>query len=275
MAYGMGAGGGPDAGQMDAGEIEGPSSQGGGDAPSAGPSVGPGTGKNPDNPAKGVSFDAPNLSGLMGNVTGMLGFSPAASVPGIGVEVESSPTTGHPDFGLSGTALDPNAPSPGVSLTDPGYSKAVDEQGNALSYNRARQNNLWGEFGKKAQSLREQLAKEKAKTKKDYGKIRELTNALQAIEQSPQYSKFMATQNPALGYGAKALATLMGLGPLSFAQSLENRAIELGFIDDTTPDDTIEAAMVDGGPSLLGSTSGGPLVIEDEEIAPLEEIQYT
>ena len=239
------------------------------------PDVGPGTGRNPDNPARGVSFDAPNLSGLIGNVTGMLGFSPAAAVPGIGVEVESAPTTGHPDFGISRTALDPNAPSPGVSLTDPEYSKAVDEQGNALSYNRARQNNLWGEFGKKAQSLREQLAKEKAKTKKDYGKIRELTNALQAIEQSPQYSKFMALQNPALGYGAKALATLMGLGPLSFAQSIENRAIELGFVDDTTPDDTIEAAMVDGGPSLFGSTSDGPLIIEDEEIAPLEEIQYT
>ena len=271
MAYGMGAGGGPDAGQMDAGEIEGPSSQGGGDAPS----VGPGTGRNESNPARGVGFDAPSIGGMIGNVTGMLGFSPAASVPGIGVEVESAPTRGHPDFGISGTALDPNAPSPGVSLTDPDYAgKAVDSQGRALSYNMARQNNLWGEFGKKAKSLREQLAKEKAKTKKDYDKIRELTNALQAIEQSPQYSKFMAMQNPALGYGAKALATLTGLSPLSFAQSLENRAIELGFIDDTTPEQTIEAAMVDGGPSLLGSTSGGPLVIEDEEIAPLEEIQY-
>ena len=80
----------------------------------------------------------------------------------------------------------------------------------------------------------------------------------------------MALQNPALGWGAKALATLMGLGPLSFAQSIENRAIELGFVDDTTPDDTIEAAMVDGGPSLFGSTSDGPLIIEDEEVSPLE-----
>ena len=266
MAYGMGAGGGPDAGQMDAGEIEGPSSQGGGDAPS----VGPGTGRNESNPARGVGFDAPSIGGMIGNVTGMLGFSPAASVPGIGVEVESAPTIGHPDEGLFGVQS--------VSLTDPGYSKAVDEQGRAIrefeTPNQMRHRSNLEQYGKKAQSLREQLAKEKAKPKKDYGKIRELTVALQAIEQSPQYSKFMAMQNPALGYGAKALATLTGLSPLSFAQSLENRAIELGFIDDTTPEQTIEAAMVDGGPSLLGSTSGGPLVIEDEEIAPLEEIQY-
>ena len=186
------------------------------------------------------------------------------------MEVESAPTIGHPDEGLFGVQS--------VSLTDPGYSKAVDEQGRAIrefeTPNQMRHRSNLEQYGKKAQSLREQLAKEKAKPKKDYGKIRELTVALQAIEQSPQYSKFMAMQNPALGYGAKALATLTGLSPLSFAQSLENRAIELGFIDDTTPEQTIEAAMVDGGPSLLGSTSGGPLVIEDEEIAPLEEIQY-
>jgi len=269
MAYGMGAGGGPDAGQMDAGDISGPSSQGGGDAPSAGP----GSGRNPDNPARGIGFDAPSIGGMIGNVTGMLGFSPAAAVPGIGVEAESAPTRGHPDFGLSGTALDPNAPSPGVSLTDPEHpGKAVDSQGRALSYNRARQHNLWGEFGKKAKSLREQIAKERAKTKKDWGKIRELSIELQAIEQSPQYSKHMALENPVLGYAGKALATLMGLGPLSFAQSLENRAIELGFIDDTTPQETIEAAKTIG-PSYLGG-GGNLFIIEDEEIAPLEEIQY-
>ena len=195
---GMGDVAGPDAGQMDAGDISGPSSQGGGD-----PSVGPGTGRNPDNTARGVSFDAPNLSGLMGTVTGILGFDPSA--PAVGVNVDSTPSIGHPDFGISGTALDPNAPSPGVALTDPGYAKAVDSQGKARSYNMARQHNLWGEFAKKAQSLKEQIAKERAKTKKDWGKITELSKALQAIQQSPQYSKFMGLQNPALGLVQKHL----------------------------------------------------------------------
>ena len=237
------------------------------------PSVGPGTGRNPDNPARGVSFDAPSLSGLMGNVTGMLGFSPAAPVPGIGVNVDSTPSVGHPDFGLSGTALDPNAPSPGVALTDPGYSKAVDSKGKALSYNMARQHNLWGEFAKKAQSLKEQIAKERAKTKKDWGKITELSKSLQAIQRSPQYSKFMGLQNPALGFGAKALASLMGLGFIGIAPAIENRAIELGFVDDTTPDDAIEAALY--GPQYAGGGDDFLKYLEDEEIAPLEEIQYT
>lgn len=241
---------------------------GGADAPSAGPSVGPGTGRNPDNPARGVSFDAPSLSGLIGNVTGMLGFSPAASVPGIGVNVDSTPSITHPDFGLSGTALDPNAPSPGVALTDPGYAKAVDSQGKARSYNMARQHNLWGEFAKKAQSLKEQIAKERAKTKKDWGKITELSKALQAIQQSDQYSKFMGLQNPALGFGAKALASLMGLGFIGIAPAIENRAIELGFVDDTTPDEAIEAALY--GPQYAGGGDDYLKYLEDEEVAPLE-----
>jgi len=267
---GMGAGGGPDAAQMDAGEIEGPSQEANQEGPS--PSVGPGTGRNESNPARGVSFDAPNLSGLMGGLTGMLGFDPSSPVTGANQEPK-----GHPDFGLSGTAMDPTAPSPGVSLTEPGYSKAVDDQGNALSYNLAMHRNNLAEYGKKAISLREQLTKEKNKSKKDYGKIRELTRALKAIEESPQYSKHMALQNPALGWGAKALASLMGLSPLSFAQALENRAIELGFVDDTTPDQTIEAANVDGGPSLFGSTSDGPVIIDEElteEVAPVLPLNY-
>jgi len=252
---------------------EGGSSQGGGDAPS----VGPGTGRNESNPARGVSFDAPNLSGLMGGLTGMLGFDPSSPVTGVNVETEEEAPHTHPDFNLSGTAMDPTAPSPGVSLTEPGYSKAVDDQGNALSYNLAMHRNNLAEYGKKAISLREQLTKEKNKSKKDYGKIRELTRSLKAIEESPQYSKHMALQNPALGWGAKALASLMGLSPLSFAQALENRAIELGFVDDTTPDQTIEAANVDGGPSLFGSTSDGPVIIDEElteEVAPVLPLNY-
>jgi len=231
------------------------------------PSAGPGTGRNPDNPARGVSFDAPNLSGLMGGLRGMLGFESSSPVTGVNVETEATRT--HPDEGLFGIQSS--------TLTSPGYTKAVDSQGNAISANKARQNNLWAEYGKKASSLRDQLAKEKNKSKKDYGKIRDLTRALQAIERSPQYSKHMALQNPALGYGAKALSALLGLGPLSFAQSIENRAIELGFVDDTTPDQTIDAANVDGGPSLFGSTSDGPIIVDEElteEVNPVPPLNY-
>jgi hypothetical protein len=223
------------------------------------PSAGPGTGRNPDNPARGVSFDAPNLSGLMGGLRGMLGFESSSPVTGVNVETEATRT--HPDEGLFGIQSS--------TLTSPGYTKAVGVK-EFESPNQMRHRHNLEQYGKKAQSLREQLAKEKAKTKKDYGRIRDLTSALQAIERSPQYSKHMAMLNPALGYGAKALSALLGLGPLSFAQSIENRAIELGFVDDTTPEQTIEAAMVDGGPSLFGSTSDGPLIIEDEEVAPLK-----
>ena len=137
----------------------------------------------------------------------------------------------------------------------------------------ARQHNLWGEFAKKAQSLKEQIAKERAKTKKDWGKITELSKSLQAIQRSPQYSKFMGLQNPALGFGAKALASLMGLGFIGIAPAIENRAIELGFVDDTTPDDAIEAALY--GPQYAGGGDDFLKYLEDEEIAPLEEIQYT
>jgi hypothetical protein len=261
MAYGMGAGGGPDAGQMDAGEIEGPSSEsskGGGDTPSAGPSVGPGTGKNPDNPARGVSFDAPNLSGLMGGLRGMLGFESSSPVTEVNVETEATRT--HPDEGLFGIQSS--------TLTSPGYTKAVDSQGKARSYNMARQHNLWGEFAKKAQSLKEQIAKEQAKAKKDWGKITALSKALQAIQQSDQYSKFMGLQNPALGFGAKAIASGLGLGVIGIAPAIENRAIELGFVDETTPDEAIEAALF--GPQYAGGGDDFLKYLEDKEVAPLE-----
>ena len=106
-------------------------SQGGGS-----PSVGPGTGRNESNPARGV-----NVGGVLGGTTGsssvdsaiegllgMLGFDPSAPVTGVNVETETDAVPlGHPDFGLSGTAMDPEAPSPGYASTDPGHTKSVDK----------------------------------------------------------------------------------------------------------------------------------------------------
>lgn len=206
------------------------------------PSVGPGTGRNENNPARGVSFDGVNLSGLMGGITGMLGS------PVTGVETDPVPL-GHPDFGLSGTAMDPEAPSPGYASTDPGYSKAVDKKGKALSANKARQRNLYDAFPAKAKELREQLEKEHNKEKKDWGAIRELNKALQAIEQSNQYSKAMAMNNPTLGFGAKALASLFGMGTVAtLGPAIEGWAVEHGFVDDTTPQDVIDADPSDNAP---------------------------
>ena len=208
------------------------------------PSVGPGTGRNENNPARGnpargVSFDGVNLSGLMGGITGMLGFDPSA--PAVGVTTETDALRNHPDEGLFGIQSS--------TLTDPGYSKAVDKKGKALSANKARQRNLYDAFPAKAKELREQLEKEHKKEKKDWGSIRELNKALQAIEQSNQYSKAMAMNNPTLGFAAKALAGLFGMGTVAtIGPAIESFAIEHGLVDDTTPQDVIDADPSDNAP---------------------------
>ena len=238
---------------------------GGADAPS----VGPGTGQNPDNPARGV-----NVGGLLGGTTGssatdsalsgllgMLGFDPSAPAVGVNVETEQEAPHTHPDFNLSGTALDPNAPSPGVALTDPGYSKAVDKQGKALSANKARQKNLYDAFidaTKNKKTEIDALRAIKNRTRQQNLELSKLERQYRNILESDQYSKAMAMNNPALGWGAKALSTALGLGVLGFGPTLDNFATEMGFIDDTTPEDVMDADPADDAPE-------GPSFIDEDQ----------
>lgn len=257
MGYGMGAGGGPDAGQMDAGDISGPSSQGGADAPS----VGPGTGQNPDNPARGV-----NVGGLLGGTTGssatdsalsgllgMLGFDPSAPAVGVNVETEEEAPRTHPDEGLFGVQS--------VSLTDPEYSKAVDKKGKALSANKARQKNLYDAFIDTAKNKKTDIDALRSitnRTRQQNLELSKLERQYRNILESDQYSKAMAMNNPALGWGAKALSTALGLGVLGFGPTLDNFATEMGFIDDTTPEDVMDADPADDAPE-------GPSFIDEDQ----------
>lgn len=263
-------------------------------------SVGPGTGQNPDNPAKGVGgllggttgstssgvLGQINLQGLPTDVaqelfeSGFLGIDPnnpfghldveltdvinELGTPAVGVNVETeeeAPRT-HPDFGLSGTALDPNAPSPGVSLTDPEHlGKAVDKKGKALSFNKARQKNLYDAFidaTKNKKTEIDALRAIKNRTRQQNLELSKLQRQYKNLLESDQYSKAMAMNNPALGWGAKALSTALGLGVLGFGPTLDNFATEMGFIDDTTPQDVMDADPTDEAPE-------GPSFIDEDQ----------
>lgn len=205
-------------------------------------SVGPGTGRNENNPAKGVNFDgllggttgSSNTDSAIAGLLGMFGFDPSAPVTGVNTDTPAPiGVVGHPDFGDSGTAMDDDSPS-GYASTDPGATKAVNDEGKALSFNAARAKNLRDAFGKKAQELQKQIDLEV-----DPAKKRALQQQLNNLKKTNQYSKFMASQNPALNFAARALSTMMGMSPLGFGPNIEERAIELGFIDDTTPEQAI------------------------------------
>jgi len=245
----------PDDGSNDGSSGGDPIGSQGADAPS----VGLGTGQNPDNPAKGV-----NVGGLLGGTTGssatdsalagflgMLGFNPSATPIGVNVETEQEAPHTHPDFNLSGTAHDPNAPSPGVSLTDRGYEKAVYGSGKALSYNKARQINLYERFEPVVNSLEQQinaLRQKKNKTQDDYKELTKLSKQYQNLIESDQYQKLQAHRNPALGMIPKALAGALGLGAIGFAPAIENALIERGHIDTTSPQDVMDADPADDAP---------------------------
>jgi len=106
--------------------------------------------------------------------------------------------------------------------------------------------NMLQSFIDKHKELRSKLAKEHEKEIKDWGKIRELNKALKAIEGSDQYSKAMALDNPALSWGAKILGGV--LPGLSLGPTLEGYAVDAGFVDDTTPQDVIDADPTDNAP---------------------------
>tara|TARA_R110000824_G_scaffold277034_1_gene465337 strand:+ start:144 stop:1076 length:933 start_codon:yes stop_codon:yes gene_type:complete len=232
-------------------------SQGGGS-----PSVGPGTGRNESNPARGV-----NVGGVLGGTTGsssvdsaiegllgMLGFDPSAPVTGVNVETETDAVPlGHPDFGLSGTAMDPEAPSPGYASTDPGHTKSVDNQGRALSYNAVVKDNYSKAFldatiNKKTEL--DALRAVKNRTKKQNLELNNLQRQYTNLIDSDQYSKAMAKNNPALSLGAKALSTALGLGVLGFGPTLEGFATEAGFGVGTldSPQDVMDRDPLDDAP---------------------------
>jgi len=231
------------------------SSQGGGDAPS----VGPGTGMNPDNPARGVTFggllggttDSSATDSALDGLLGLLGFDPSAPAAGVNVETEEEAPRTHPDEGLFGVQS--------VSLTDPGYSKAVNKQGKALGYDAAKKQNLlnrqleyWGKFETKAKSLKEQidaLRQKPNKTQDDYKELSKLSRQYQNVMESDQYQKFQGYNNPALGWGAKALASSLGLGVVGLAPSIERALIQGGWaLDTTTPQDVMDADPADDAP---------------------------
>jgi hypothetical protein len=205
-------------------------------------SVGPGTGRNENNPAKGVNFDgllggttgSSNTDSAMAGLLGLFGFDPSAPVPGVNTDTPAPiGVVGHPQFGLSGTPMDDDNPS-SYDSTDPGATKSVNDEGKALSFNAARAKNIRDAFGKKAQELQKQIDLEV-----DPAKKRALQQQLNNLKKTNQYSKFMASQNPALNFAAKTLSTLAGMSPLSLGPTIEERAIELGFIDETTPEQAI------------------------------------
>jgi hypothetical protein len=141
-------------------------------------------------------------------------------------------------------------------------SKKEQKEAEKQTYQQKHENNLRA-YPARAKEIREQLEKEHEKEKKDLGKIRELNAALRAIEQSPQYSKAVALDNPALRWGAKILGGV--LPGLSLGPTLEGYAVDAGFVDDTTPQQTIDAAKVYGGPSLFGATSEEPVTLDGQE----------
>jgi len=242
----------PDDGSNDGSSGGDPIGSQGADAPS----VGPGTGQNPDNPAKGV-----NVGGLLGGTTGssatdsalagllgMLGFNPSAPAVGVNVETEQEPQ-GHPDWGLGGTPMDSDFS--GYASTDPGYEKAVYGSGKALSYNKARQINLYERFEPVVNSLEQQinaLRQKKNKTQDDYKELTKLSKQYQNLIESDQYQKLQAHRNPALGMIPKALAGALGLGAIGFAPAIENALIERGHIDTTSPQDVMDADPADDAP---------------------------
>lgn len=204
--------------------------------------VGPGTGRNENNPAKGVNFDgllggtigSSNTDSAMAGLLGMFGFDPSAPVPGVNTDTPAPiGVVGHPQFGLSGTPMDDDSAS-SYDSTDPGATKAVDDEGKALSFNAAIAKHNRNAFGKKAQELQKQIDLEV-----DPAKKRALQRQLNNLKKTDQYSKFMASQNPALNFAARTLSTVLGMSPLGFGPSIEERAIELGFIDPTTPEEAI------------------------------------
>lgn len=238
------SGGGP---ENDGGEHGNP--QGKGKGTDQGGPVGTGT-------SVGMGFDAgAALSGLIGNIQGL--FDPSAPVTG--VETDPVPL-GHPDFGLSGTAMDPEAPSPGYASTDPGHTKSVDKKGKAYSYNMARQINLHNAIVDAALAKKtelDNLKQKKNKTRQEWKEINKLSRQYRNLIESDQYSKAMARNNPALGIGAKALASALGLGIIGIGPAIESFAIEHGFVDDTTPQDIMDADPADDAPE-------GPSFIDDE-----------
>lgn len=244
---------------------------GGADAPS----VGPGTGQNPDNPAKGVNvggilggttgstssgvLGSVNLQGLPADVakavfdSGFLGFDPSAPAVGVNVDTEEEAPHTHPDEGLFGVQS--------VSLTDPGYSKAVNKQGKALSANKARQKNLYDAFidaTKNKKTEIDALRAIKNRTRQQNLELSKMQRQYRNLLESDQYSKAMAMNNPALGWGAKALSTALGLGIVGFGPTLDNFATEMGFIDDTTPQDVMDADPADDAPE-------GPSFIDEDQ----------
>ena len=217
------------------------------------PSVGPGTGRNENNPARGV-----NVGGVLGGTTGsssvdsaiegllgMLGFDPSAPVTGVETEKEAPHT--HPDEGLFGIQSS--------TLTSPGYSKAVDEQGRAIrefeTPNQMRQRVAYtaildATINKKTEL--DALRAVKNRTKKQNVELNNLQRQYKNLIDSDQYSKAMAKNNPALGWGAKALSTIAGLGPLGFGPTLDNIATKAGFIDDPSPQDIMDRDPLDDAP---------------------------
>lgn len=238
---------------LDSGDpsLGGSSSEGNGISSSEG--VGPGTGRNESNPARGV-----NVGGVLGGATGsssvdsaiegllgMLGFDPSAPVTGVDVDPSTRTTqTVGPDN---------NPSSPVIGVDADVVSKAVDNRGRALSYNAVVKDNyskafLEATINKKTEL--DALRAVKNRTKKQNVELNNLQRQYTNLIDSDQYSKAMAKNNPALGWGAKALSTALGLGVLGFGPTLEGFATEAGFGVGTldSPQDVMDTDPLDDAP---------------------------
>ena len=187
----------------------------------------------PANVAKEV-FDSGVLSqndtskGLLGLLSGL-----------VNKDTPVSKSITHPDEGLFGIQSS--------TLTSPGYTKAVDSQGNALSANEAKQKIFQDAFPAEAERIRTKLKDPKL----SLAEKAKLTKNLRNITRSDQYSKAMAMNNPGLQFGAKLMGSLVS-PVLGVAQSVDNALTSMGFIDDTTPQDVMDMDTQDvaGSPDL-------------------------
>ena len=126
-------------------------------------------------------------------------------------------------------------------------SKKEQKEAQQKTYKQQHVNNLTT-FLDKQKEIKAQLEIENKVDffERDWGRVRELNRELRAILDSDQYSKAKAMNSPALQWGGKMLG--MAVPGLSLGQTFENMAIGAGFVDDTTPQDVIDADPTDNAP---------------------------
>ena len=234
MAYGMGAGGGPDAAQMGAGEIEGSSSESSQNGSNQGSKTGGGKKGEGDPVAPGSSSSSGNLSDAIGALGNLIGKQDDTSKGLLGL--------------LSGLVnKDTQAKDPFAFEDTKAKRQAMTSKELASFENLNAQKMFHDAFPAEAERIRTKLKDPKL----SLAEKAKLTKNLRNITRSDQYSKAMAMNNPGLQFGARLMGSLVS-PVLGVAQSVDNALTSMGFIDDTTPQDVMDMDTQDvaGSPDL-------------------------